>query len=83
MIWASLKDLLIGKSGYIFTAERQSIVSKDRRGVGKWPDVMFITSCNNRLYELIYDESSRIICDEQKKENVMVKTWREMNNGMY
>jgi len=35
MIRASLKDLPIGKSGYISTAERQSIASKDRRGVGK------------------------------------------------
>ena len=83
MIRALLKDLLIGKSGYISTAERQSIASKDWRGVGKWPDVMFIASCNNRSYELIYDKSSRIICDEQKKENDMVKTWREMNDGMY
>ena|ERR1043165_43441 len=30
MIRASLKDLLIRKSGYISTAERQSIASKDR-----------------------------------------------------
>uniref|UniRef100_U9SXQ1 Uncharacterized protein n=1 Tax=Rhizophagus irregularis (strain DAOM 181602 / DAOM 197198 / MUCL 43194) TaxID=747089 RepID=U9SXQ1_RHIID len=35
MIRASLKDLPIGKSGYISTAERQSIASKDRRGIGK------------------------------------------------
>ena len=83
MIRASLKDLPIGKSGYISTAERQSIASKDRRGVGKRSDVMFIASCNNRSYELIYGESSRIICDEQKKENDRVKTWREMNDGMY
>src|ERR1044071_1777772 len=83
MIRASLKDLPIGKSGYISTAERQSIASKDRRGVRKRPDVMFIASCNNRSYELIYCESSRIICDEQKKENDKVKTWREMNDGMY
>ena len=83
MIQASLKDLPIGKSGYIFTAKHQSIASKDQKGVGKWPDVMFIASCNNRSYELIYGESSRIICDEQKKENDRVKTWREMNDGMY
>ena len=81
MIRASLKDLPIGKSGYISTAERQSIASKDRRGIGKRPDVMFIASCNERIYELIYCESSRIICDEQKKENDKVKTWREMNDG--
>jgi len=60
LIRASLKDLPIGKSGYISTAERQSLASKDRRRVGKQPDVMFIASCNNRTYELIF----RIICDE-------------------
>ena len=74
MIRASLKDLPIGKSGYISTAERQSIASKDRRGVGKRLDIMFIASCNNRSYELIYSESFCIICDEQKKENDRVKT---------
>jgi len=62
---------------------QQSIASKDRRGVEKRPDVMFIASCNNRSYELIYGESSCIICDEQKKKNDKVKTWREMNDGMY
>ncbi|CAG8632032.1 2634_t:CDS:2, partial [Paraglomus occultum] len=42
MIRASLKGLPIGKSGYISTAERQSKTSKDRRGIGKRPDLMFI-----------------------------------------
>ncbi|RGB23108.1 hypothetical protein C1646_775006 [Rhizophagus diaphanus] len=51
---SSLKNLPIGKSGYISTAEHQSIASKDRRGVGKQPD-----------------------------ENDRVKTWKEMNDGMY
>ena len=44
---------------------------------------MFIASCNERVYELIYGKSFRIICDEQKKENDKIKTWREMNDGMY
>ncbi|CAG8848445.1 11499_t:CDS:2, partial [Gigaspora margarita] len=83
LIRASLKDLPIGKSGYISTAERQSMASKDRRGVGKRPDLMFIASCNNRTYELIFAESSRIVCDKQKKNDDEVKLWREMNDGMY
>jgi len=80
MIRASLKDLPIGKSGYISTAERQSIASKDRRGIGKRPDVMFIISCNNRLYELIYGESFHIIYDKQKKENEKQMPRREFAN---
>lgn len=44
---------------------------------------MFIASCNNRSYELIFAKSSRIVCDEQKKNDDEVKLWREMNNGMY
>ena len=44
---------------------------------------MFIANCNNRSYELIYSESSHIICNKQKKKNDIVKTWREMNDGMY
>ena len=83
LIRVSLKDLLIRKSGYISTAERQSMASKDRRGVGKRLDIMFIASFHNRTYELIYGESSRIICNRQKKEDDQVKTWREMNDGMY
>jgi hypothetical protein len=44
---------------------------------------MFIAGFHNRTYELIYGESSRIICNRQKKEDDLVKTWREMNDGMY
>ena len=69
-----LKNLPIRKSGYISTAERQSMASKDRRGVEKRPDIMFIASFHNRTYELIYSESSCIICNKQKKEDDQVKT---------
>ncbi|CAJ0759805.1 11596_t:CDS:2 [Entrophospora sp. SA101] len=44
MICASSKGLSIGKSGFISTAECQSMASKDQRGIGKRPDVMFITT---------------------------------------
>ncbi|CAG8763762.1 12473_t:CDS:2, partial [Gigaspora margarita] len=39
-----------------------------------------IGNCNNRSYELIFAKSSRIVCDEQKKNDNEVKLWREMNN---
>ena len=50
MIRASLKDLPIGKSGYTVFS-RPSV-----RVFGKRSDVMFIASCNNRSYELIFGE---------------------------
>ncbi|CAI2183894.1 12529_t:CDS:1, partial [Funneliformis geosporum] len=44
MIQTSLKDLPIGKSGYISTAKCQNIASKDRKGIGKQSDIIFIAS---------------------------------------
>ncbi|CAJ0745677.1 13448_t:CDS:2 [Entrophospora sp. SA101] len=49
MICASSKGLSIGKSGFISTAECQSMASKDQRGIGKRPDVMFITTMRKIL----------------------------------
>jgi hypothetical protein len=59
------------------------MASKDRRGVGKQSDIIFIAGFHNRTYELIYGKSSHIICNRQKKEDDQVKTWREMNDEMY
>ena len=44
---------------------------------------MFIAGFHNRTYELIYGKSSRIICNKQKKEDDLVKFWREMNDEIY
>jgi hypothetical protein len=73
-----------------FRAERQSIASKTRRNqktngererIGKKPDVMGIMKRDKIDVELIYTESSRIICDNTKKDNDDVKLWRETIDG--
>ncbi|PKY58197.1 hypothetical protein RhiirA4_479900 [Rhizophagus irregularis] len=35
-----------------------------------------------KLYELIFTESSRLICIDSKEENDKIKLWQEMNDGM-
>ncbi|CAB5373346.1 unnamed protein product [Rhizophagus irregularis] len=83
VIRSALKKLPIGKSAFISTAERQSIASADRRGKqGKQPDVMYIIERKEKLYELIFTESSRLICIDSKEENDKIKLWRKMNDGM-
>ncbi|CAG8635826.1 8552_t:CDS:2, partial [Paraglomus occultum] len=84
IIRATLKDLPIGKSAYVSTAERQSVASKDRRGEkGKRPDIMFIAKHMDRIYELMFAECSRIICSGTKEDEDRVKLWRELNDGLY
>jgi hypothetical protein len=59
------------------------MASADRRGKqGKRPDVMYIIEREEKLYELIFTESSRLICIDSKEENDKIKLWREMNDGM-
>jgi len=43
---------------------------------------MFIEVIDDKLYELIFVESSRLICNENKKNDDKIKLWREMNDGM-
>jgi hypothetical protein len=77
--------LAINLNLFLFSAERQSIASADRRGKrkqGKRPDVMFIEGGAEKFYELIFVESSRIVCTKTKEEDDSVKLWREMNDGM-
>src|SRR6185312_9027452 len=69
-----------------FRYERQSIASKDRRGVGKTgrrPDIMFEVHREGKVYELLYGECSRIFCTPQKELDDKVKLWREGNEGLY
>jgi hypothetical protein len=49
--------------------------------MGKKPDVMGLIKQNDKIFELIYTESSRIICSETKKEEDDVKLWRETLDG--
>ncbi|CAG8837290.1 10755_t:CDS:2, partial [Racocetra persica] len=81
---ASLKNLPIGKSGFITTAEKESLASKNRKGkYGKKPDIMFMLKHKKKKYELMYGECSRLVCDEQKEEMDRTKLWREINDGMF
>ena len=43
---------------------------------------MFIEVIEKKLYELMFVESSRLVCSESKKDNDKVKLWREMNDGI-
>ncbi|CAG8734634.1 16857_t:CDS:2 [Acaulospora morrowiae] len=86
LIRATLKNLPFGKSSFISTYERQSIASKDRRGVGKTgrrPDIMFEVHREGKVYELLYGECSRIFCTPQKELDDKIKLWREVNDGLY
>ena len=65
--------------------ERQSMASAERKkdGKGRRPDIMFIAKKDDKFYEMMYSECSRIVCSEQKKQDDYVKLWREANDGMY
>jgi len=70
----------------LFSSEKQSIASADRRGEGhsgRRPDIMFVLKYGDYVYELIYTECSRIICTKRKKINDSVKLWREVNDGVF
>lgn len=71
-----------------FSAERQSIASKTRKNkgvdgerIGKKPDIIGIMKQEKSNIELIYVESSRIICKKTKIDDDDVKLWREMIDG--
>ncbi|CAG8664084.1 10202_t:CDS:2, partial [Racocetra persica] len=85
-IRATLRRLPIGKTGFISTAERQSVASADRKGksgTGKRPDIMFIINYKERIHELTFAECSRLVCTEDKEKTDQVKLWREMNDGLF
>ena len=70
----------------LYSFERQSIASADRRGdgrSGRRPDIIFVMKDKNKKYELMYSECSRLFCSPQKIEDDYVKPWRETNDGMY
>ncbi|CAB5362189.1 unnamed protein product [Rhizophagus irregularis] len=43
---------------------------------------LLLAQCEEKLNELIFTESSRLICIDSKEENDKIKLWREMNDGM-
>ncbi|RHZ45684.1 hypothetical protein Glove_661g3 [Diversispora epigaea] len=86
LINACLFNNQFGESAFITTFERQSVASADRRGdgkVGRRPDIMFISKEDDKYYELMYAECSRIICTKQKEEDDDIKLWRECNDGLF
>ena len=44
---------------------------------------MFISKEDDKYYELMYAECSRIICTKQKEEDDDIKLWRECNDGLF
>ena len=49
--------------------------------MGKKPDVMGLLKQDKKIIELMYTESSRIICSKSKKADDDVKLWRETLDG--
>jgi len=87
LLRTSLSDLLNGAI-CLSTAERQSIASKARRNLGiigermgKKPDIMGLLKQDEKVIELLYTESSRIVCSNSKKSDDEVKLWRETLDG--
>ncbi|CAG8455724.1 15463_t:CDS:2, partial [Dentiscutata heterogama] len=72
---ASLKNLPIGKTGFITIADRESLANKNR--------YMFMFKHKKKKYELMYGECSRLVCDKQKEVMDRTKLWREIKDGMF
>jgi hypothetical protein len=49
--------------------------------MGKKPDVMGLLKHDQKIIELMYTESSRIICSTSKKADDDIKLWREALDG--
>jgi len=44
---------------------------------------MYLIKREDKIFELLFGECSRITCDRNKKKNDSIKLWRETNDGMY
>src|SRR6185437_15648305 len=69
----------------LYRAERQSIASSDRRDEGqleKHPDFMYLFKYEDKLFELLFGESSRLVCTKNKINEDKVKLMKETNDGM-
>ena len=49
--------------------------------MGKKPDIMGLLKQDEKIIELLYTESSRIVCSNSKKSDDEVKLWRETLDG--
>lgn len=43
---------------------------------------MYLLNRENKMYELIFGECSRLICTDNKKKEDKIKLFRETNDGM-
>jgi len=43
---------------------------------------MLMKKCDDKIFEIAYVESSRIICINSKKDDDSVKLWRKIQNGI-
>jgi len=50
--------------------------------MGKKLDVMSMSKYEEKIFELAYVESSRVICTDTKKTSDSVKLWREILDGV-
>ncbi|RHZ48169.1 hypothetical protein Glove_557g24 [Diversispora epigaea] len=80
LIRSSLGDLPNGCI-CLSTAERQSLARMSETRIGKKPDIMGLLKQNEKNIELMYIESSRIVCSNSKKDDDEVKLWRETLDG--
>jgi len=44
---------------------------------------MYLVKRENKIFELVFGECSRIFCDDNKKKADEIKLWREINDGMF
>ena len=49
--------------------------------MGKKPDIMGLLEQDEKIIELLYTESSRIVCSNSKKSDDEVKLWKEILDG--
>uniref|UniRef100_U9TZ88 Uncharacterized protein n=1 Tax=Rhizophagus irregularis (strain DAOM 181602 / DAOM 197198 / MUCL 43194) TaxID=747089 RepID=U9TZ88_RHIID len=84
-LYGSLKQSLAGIESLdlIWRDPKASMVLSDnsdinnRRADGKKPDIMGLLEQDEKIIELLYTESSRIVCSNSKKSDDEVKLWRE------
>jgi hypothetical protein len=50
--------------------------------LGKRPDFMYLFKHEDKLFELIFGESSRLVCTKNKIKDDEVKLMREVNDGL-
>ncbi|RHZ61200.1 hypothetical protein Glove_349g29 [Diversispora epigaea] len=82
-----ITDRIFGTLGEIWnnpafstnTAHRNIGMSEMR--MGKKPDIMSLLKQNEKNIELLYTESSHVICSNSKKDDDEVKLWRETLDG--